>query len=169
MAYISAALLLLFIAVAQVTVAPRYPLSAAFPDYMLVTLVVWAILRPTEDTMVALPLGALFLGAVGPLSVMVLTFIYITILPAALLLRALSPLGSFLNAIVLLIGATLLRDLVLAAEAVSAGANVGTSDIVLRAFFPGLALNLLLFPFFYFGIRFLGPRASFAGWRARAY
>jgi hypothetical protein len=168
-ASIYAAFFLLLVAVAQVTVAPRYPLSAAFPDYMLVTLVVWVMIRPRDDSMAALPLGAFLVGATGPQSVMVLMFVYLTLLPGALVLRALSPLGSFLNSLVLLIGATLLRDLVLAAEAVSSGANVGLTDVLFRAYFPGLALNLLLLPFFYLGLRYLGPRMSFARWRARAY
>jgi hypothetical protein len=68
-----------------------------------------------------------------------------------------------------MIGANLLRDLVLAAEAVSSGENVGLTDVQFRAYFPGLALNLLLLPFFYLGLRYLGPRMSFARWRARAY
>ena len=169
MASVYAAFFLLLVAVAQVTVAARYPLSAAFPDYMLVTLVVWAAIRPRDDSMVALPLGAFLVGATGPQSVMVLMLVYLTLLPAALVLRAISPLGSFLNSLVLLIGATLLRDLVFAAEAVSSGANVGATDLLFRAYFPGLALNLLLLPFFYLSLRYLGPRLSFARWRARAY
>jgi hypothetical protein len=78
---IYAAFFLLLVAVAQATVAPRYPLSAAFPDYMLVTLVVWATVRPRDDSMVALPLGAFMVGATGPQSVMVLMFLYLTLLP----------------------------------------------------------------------------------------
>ena len=77
-------LLVVVTALAQVAVAPLFPVSAAVPDYALVVLVILTVFAGPTTVMLAIPLMAICLGFASDRSPGLLLMAYLPLLPLAL-------------------------------------------------------------------------------------
>jgi len=151
---------LLFAALAQVTVAPLFPIEGAVFDFMLVTLLTITVWAGPRAAMVSLPFAAIFLGFAGDRSPGLLIIAYLPLVPLAFVVaEANFPLNRFLQSIVVGVGAGMWARLALSAGAFIGGADVTLSALLFLVLVPGLFLDILLMTFAYMPFRLAGMTA----------
>ena len=150
-------LLVVVTALAQVTVAPLFPVSAAVPDYALVVLVILTVFAGPTTVMVALPLMALFLGFASDRSPGLLVMAYLPLLPLALYVEDLRvPLNRYAQMAVAGVATGAWARLLLALGAIAGGADLSFGAIVGQLVIPGLFLDFALLTLVYAPFRLLG-------------
>lgn len=150
-------LLVVLTALAQVSVAPLFPISAASPDYALVALVILTVFAGPTTVMVALPLMALFLGFASDRSPGLLLMAYLPLLPLALYLEdSRVPLNRYAEMAVAGMATGAWARLVLAFGAIAGGADPSFGAIVGQLVIPGLILDFALLTLVYAPFRLLG-------------
>jgi hypothetical protein len=151
------AFLLFTASVAEVTVAPLFPVSAAIPDLPLVTLLIVAAYAGPNSAMLGIPFVAICLGFASDRSPGLLLLAYLPMLPVAAGLEEFRvPLNQFSR--VLLTGALTglwMRGL-LAAVAVLQGASLPIGTLIAGLFIPGLVLDIALLVVAYLPLRLIG-------------
>ena len=150
-------LLIIVTAMAQVTVAPLFPVSGAVPDLALVLLVTLAVFSGPTTAMVAIPLTAIFVGFATDRAPGLLIIAYLPLLPLGLLLQESHiPLNQYLR-VVTSGGATgVWIRLVLALAAVLQGASIAIGPLIFQVLLPGLFLDLALLTIAYVPFRLIG-------------
>ena len=150
--------LLVFVtALAQVTVAPLFPVSAAVPDYALVMLVILTVFAGPTTVMVALPLTALLLGFASDRSPGLLVMAYLPLLPLALYVEdSRMPLNRYAQMAVAGVATGAWARLLLAFGAIAGGADPSFGAIVGQLVIPGLFLDFALLTLVYAPFRLLG-------------
>lgn len=132
-------------AVAQVTVAPLFPLGSAVPDLLVATLVVVSVFAGPRRAMVAVPLGALLLSFGSGRSAALLLIAYLPLLPlAAFLQEANVPLTRFLQSLAAAVVTGAWARTVLALGAMTGGADPQLGTLVLSLLLPGVFLDALV-------------------------
>ena len=151
------AVALLAIALAQVTVAPLFPVAAAIPDVVLVTLIALAFFSGPTPVMIALPLVALVLGFESSRQPGLMLLAYLPLLPIALFFEEsnlpLNGLAQF-NLAGALTGVW--ARSVLAFGALTAGAAFDLSTFLFQLLLPGLLLDVVLLTVVFIPIRIMG-------------
>ena len=162
--------LLVFVALAQVTVAPLFPVRGALPDFALIALALLAAWAGPTPVMVGLPLLALSLGFVSDRSAALLLLAYIPLLPLA---SALGQSGLPLNRYVRLVLAGAATGAwarsMLAAGAIAQGADFATGVILRDLLVPGLALDLSLLALTCLSMRAFGWEVQELSLQRRSY
>ena len=150
-------LLVVVTALAQVAVAPLFPISAAVPDYALVTLVLLTVFAGPAIVMLALPLMAICLGFAGDRSPGLLLIAYLPLLPLSLYVEdARVPLNRYAQmAIAGIVTGAWARTL-LAFGAIAGGADPALGAITGQLVVPGLFLDFALLTVVYLPFRLLG-------------
>ncbi len=150
-------LLVVLIALAQVSVAPLFPVSAAVPDYALVLLVVLTVFAGPATVMVALPLMAVCLGFASDRSPGLLLLAYLPLLPLALYLEnSQMPLNSYSQMALAGVATGAWARLILALGAIAGGADPSFGAIAGQLVIPGLFLDFALLTLVYAPFRLLG-------------
>ena len=142
---------------AQVTVAPLFPISGAVPDFALVLLVTLAVFSGPTSAMLAIPVTAIFVGFASDRAPGLLIIAYLPLLPLGLLLQEWRiPLNQYLR-VIAGGGATgmWIRG-VLAIAAVLQGANIAVGPLIFQVLLPGLFLDLALLTIAYVPFRLIG-------------
>jgi hypothetical protein len=151
------ALLFFTASLAEVTVAPLFPISAAVPDIPLVTLVVVTAYAGPYAAMLGIPFVAICLGFASDRSPGVLLIAYLPLLPLAALLEESSlPLNRFARTLVTGAATGLWLRLLLAIVAVLQGASLPVVTLIARLLLPGLFLDIALLAVAYLPLRLIG-------------
>lgn len=144
-------------AVAQVSVAPLFPVSAATFDFTLASSALLLVFSGPRVAMFALPLTAILLGFVTDRSPALLLVGYLPLLPVAAVLADLHvPINRYAQLLVAGLSTGLFVRLLLALAAVAHGAAFPPGVVVWQLFLPGLLLDFLLLTIVYFPLRFVG-------------
>jgi len=147
-------------AIAQVTVAPLFPIQGAVPDFVLVTLITFATWAGPRTAMVSLPIVAVFLGFAGNREPGLLILAYLPLLPLGLFIdEANLPFSRFVQVLLTAAGTGLWARLVMSAGAFIGGAEVSLSGLLFLVLVPGLFLDILLVTFAYLPFRLMGKQA----------
>lgn len=149
--------LTLLVAVAQVSVAPLFPVRAATFDFALASLALLMVFAGPRAAMAALPLTAIFLGFVTGRSPALLLAGYLPLIPMAAFVADLNvPIGRYAQ----LIGTGAMTGLfvrvLLGLAAVAHGAAFPLGVVVFQLLLPGLFLDIGLLTILYFPFRFVG-------------
>jgi hypothetical protein len=144
-------------ALAQVTVAPLFPLEGAVVDLGLVALLGVALAAGPRPAMVALPVLAICLGFAGTHSPGLVLLLYLPLLPLAFLLeQAPVPLGNYLRLGIAMVATGLWSRAVVSGVAFTQGADVPPVDLVVDVLIPGLIFDVVFFTLLYVPLRLLG-------------
>ncbi len=160
----------LFAAVAQVTIAPLFPIDAAIAELPLLTLAVIALLSGPRNAMVAMPLAAIFTGFTTDRAPGLLLIGYVPLLPLAFLLeQAELPLGRFPRALGAVLACGVWLRAILGLSAMSQGAPFAVAPLVRDIILPGMVFDAVLLGIAYLPLKLTGwsPRSVSlrrAGW-----
>jgi len=150
-------LILVLAAIAQVTVAPLFPVGGAVPNLALVTLVVVGVFGGVQGVMLGTPVLAISLGFLTDRSPALLLLAYLPLLPlAAYLDAARVPMNRYFQTVSTMAVLGIIVRLLLAFAAVSSGAEISAGVLVLQVLLPGMILDAALLTFAYFPLRFVG-------------
>jgi hypothetical protein len=151
------ALLLFTASVAEITVAPLFPISAAIPDLPLVTLLIVAAYAGPKSAMLGIPFVALCLGFGSDRSPGLMLIGYLPMLPiAAGLEESRVPLNQFSRVLVTGAAAGLWLRGLLATVAVLQGAGLPVGTLIGGLLVPGLLLDVALLAVAYLSLRLIG-------------
>jgi hypothetical protein len=143
--------------VAQVTVAPLFPVGGAVPELVLLSLCLVAVFGGPVPVMVLTPLAALMHGMLADRDAGLLLLAYLPVLPlGALLEDGPLPLGHAARAYATVAAAGVLARVMLAAGAMLGGAPALFGGLVMDVVLPGLLLDLVVLTLFYVPLRVAG-------------
>lgn len=147
----------LMAAVFQVTVAPLFPVSAAGPDFVLITLVVIAAFGNPRRAMVCVPVAAIAYGFLSDRSPALLLLAYLPLLPVGLYLEeARVPLNHYARTLLATVATGFWMRTLLMLGPVLAGANAGVWNATAQVLIPGLFLDFALLTVVYVPLRLIG-------------
>jgi hypothetical protein len=141
---------------AQVTVAPRFPISGAIFNFPLIVLVLTAAFAGPTSAMVATPIIAILLGFASDRSPGLLLIGYLPLLPLGVLIeQSRLPLTDFFQTLAagLITGAWLRGVLAFAVMVQGAGFTVA---VLTKVILPGLLLDFALLAVVYLALRLIG-------------
>ena len=151
------AVLFVTVTVAEVTVAPLFPIRGASPDFALVTLVILAAFSGPRTVMVALPVLSVLLGFSTDRAPGLLLLGYLPLLPlAAYLDRGPLPINRYAQVLAAGVTTGLWSRFLLAFGAIAQGADPQMSALIADVLVPGFFLDLALITIAYFPFRFVG-------------
>lgn len=144
-------------AVAQVTVAPLFPVRGAVPELVLLTLALIGTFAGPRPAMVLTPVAALAAGFLSDRDAGLLLVAYLPLLPlGAWLEDAPVPLAPGVRTWLTLLGGGVAYRVVLSAAAMLTGAPVLVGGLVWEVVVPGLLVDSLFFLLCYLPLRFVG-------------
>ena len=157
------AVILLFTALAQVTVAPLFPVSGAVVELPIIALLLIAVFVGPTVVMYGLPVLALFVSFAANLEFAWLVIAYLPLLPAAgwLARQHALPLGRYPQTLALAVAAGVWARSLLAVVAMVSGADPAVIFLVTDVILPGILLDAALLSFAYLACRSVG-------WEARS-
>jgi len=151
-------LLILATAVAQVAVAPFFPVLDAVVQLPIVVLLLLAVFAGPYAVMTGLPVLVLFLGFATNLEFEWFVLAYLPLLPAtAWIQRQLAlPRTPYVLLLLIVIGAALWARAVFAVAAVTSGASPALGAVVLDILLPGAAFDAVVLSIGYVLCRWIG-------------
>jgi rod shape-determining protein MreD len=149
MRYVVAVSLLLFAALVQSSVLPYFPVLGVSPNLVLIIIVCWAVVRGQKEAMIVVPVGGLCLSLVGsqPFGVALLAATPVVLLSE--LREARLTQSDLLLAVLLVLVASLIYELVLMASLRALGETISWGDGFIRVVLPTAVVNALFTPPFY--------------------
>lgn len=157
------ALAVIFAALAQVTIAPLFPIRGAVPDFVLTTMVVVAVYAGPRAAMVALPFAALFTAFTTDRGAGLLIVAYLPLAPLAFLLaEANLPLTRFMQTLAVSAATGLWARAILSSAVLLQGAAFSPRDVFFIVLLPGVVLDLILVAMVYapFRLARLNPQPA---------
>ncbi|MDZ7727100.1 MAG: hypothetical protein U5Q44_02275 [Dehalococcoidia bacterium] len=155
--------LVLVLALLQVTAAPFFPIASAQADLLLVTLGMLFVFAGPRRAMIAVPMMAIVLGFLSSRSPALLVLAFLPLPPLAYWLNiAGPPLTRFLQtAMVVLITGAWARGL-LGLAAIAQGADAAFGTMIVHIILPGMVLDGLFLSLAYLPARLIGwePRST---------
>jgi len=150
-------LLLVAVAVAQVTVAPRFPIGLAQADLLLVSLALVTVFVGRRAAMVSVPLLAFFLASLTGRSfgLLIVAFVPFPLL-AFWLAEGGPPITRFLQTLAAVAATGVWARVLLALATVAGGAEIDVSTLVISYLVPGLFLDAALLSACYLPCRLIG-------------
>lgn len=153
----AAILAVVFAAMWQVTVAPLFPISAAVPDFVLLTLVLVTAFGTPRRGMVCVPVAALAYGFLSDRAPGLLVLAYLPLLPLGLYLEeARIPLNHFARTLAALLLTGIWARSLLVLGAVVGGADASAGPVLGQILIPGAFLDLALLTLVYVPLRLVG-------------
>jgi cell shape-determining protein MreD len=147
----------LFAAMLQVTVAPLFPISAAEPEFLLLTLVIISAFGSPRRGMICVPIAAIAYGFLSDRSPGLLVLAYLPLLPLGLYLEeARVPLNHFARTLLALLLTGVWARVLLVLGAVVGGADAPVSVVLGQIVVPGLFLDFALLTVVYVPMRLVG-------------
>jgi cell shape-determining protein MreD len=144
-------------AIAQVTVAPLFPVSAAVPEFVLLALVIVAAFGNPRRAMVCVPVAAIAYGFLSDRSPALLLLAYLPLLPLGLYLEeARVPLNHYARTLVAALATGLWIRALLMLGTVVGGADATLGAAVGQVLVPGLFLDFALLSVVYVPLRLIG-------------
>lgn len=154
---IAAFLATILAAMFQVTVAPLFPVSAAVPEFVLLTLVIVAAFGNPRRAMVCVPVAAVAYGFLSDRSPALLLLAYLPLLPLGLYLEeARVPLNHYARTLVATLVTGLWIRVLLMLGTVVGGADTTVGAAIGQVLVPGLFLDFALLSVVYVPLRLIG-------------
>lgn len=148
-------------AIAQVTVAPLFPVGGAVPELVLLSLCLVAAFSGPVPVMVLTPLAALMHGMLADRDAGLLLLAYLPVLPlGAALEDGPLPLGHAARTYVMTAGAGAAARSVLAIGAMLGGAPALFGALAAEVLLPGLLLDIVVLTLCYVPLRLAGLTGS---------
>jgi len=144
-------------AIAQVTVAPLFPLSGAVPDVVLLTLVTIAVFSSPRPVMYATPVAAIALGFLTDRGAGLMLLAYLPLLPLGYVIQeSRVPVNHFARTVAMTAATGLWARTLLAAATMVDGAEPAVGDLLAMVLLPGLFLDFALLMVAYIPSRLIG-------------
>ena len=154
---IAVAAFLMLTAIAQVTVAPLFPIAGAVPDLPLVALLILAVYAGPTSVMVGLPFVAICTGFASDRAPGLLVLGYLPLLPLAVGIEGWRvPLGQFVRLALVGTATGLWLRSVLALSSVAQGADPAFWALIGDVLIPGAFLDIALLTVAYVPFRLIG-------------
>lgn len=154
---VAAFLATILAAIMQVTVAPLFPVSAAAPEFVLLTLVIVAAFGNPRRAMVCVPVGAIAYGFLSDRSPALLLLAYLPLLPLGLYLEeARVPLNHYARTLIVTVATGVWIRALLMLGAVVGGADATPGAALGQVLIPGLFLDFALLSVVYVPLRLIG-------------
>jgi rod shape-determining protein MreD len=153
MRYLLLVPLILFVAIAQVAVAPYFPLLGVTANPLLVLLACWAVIRGPKEVMILIPAAGLFKDLItsDPVGASLVALTPIVLLAA---IRERRPTESeFLPTVAVVAAASIGHDLLYLMTLTAVGDEFSWIQAPVRVVLPAMLLNALLTPIFYVPVR----------------
>lgn len=163
MAAIATFLLVMLLALLQVTAAPFFPLASAQVDLLMVTLAMLFVFAGPRRAMMAVPMIALVLGFISTRSPALLLLAFLPLPPLAYWLDlAGPPMTRFLQTMVVVAITGAWARLLLALSAMTQGAEPELGALVFSLILPGMFFDILFLSLAYLPARLIGwePRST---------
>jgi hypothetical protein len=158
---IAGVVLVVMASVAQVTIAPLFPLRGAAFEFGLLTVVLLALTAGPRAGMLAVPFCAVAVGFASDRAPGLLLLAYLPIMPLGVLMEeARLPFPRYLQLLVLVVLCGTWARSLLAASAVIQGADFAVTPFVRELWAPGMVLDALAFTAMYLPIRMIGRGAD---------
>lgn len=150
-------LLVVLVSLAQVSVAPLFPVSAAIPDWALVTLVMLAVFAGPNTVMLALPLMAICVGFDSDREPGLLLMAYLPLLPLALFIEeSRLPVNRYAQMTLAGVATGIWARTILALGAIAGGAEPAIGTLAFGLLVPGLLVDFVLLTVVYTPFRVFG-------------
>ncbi|HMO54379.1 MAG TPA: hypothetical protein PJ994_07740 [Tepidiformaceae bacterium] len=144
-------------AIAQVTVAPLFPVSGAVPDFLLLTLVMLVAFSSPQPVMIGTPFAAIAYSFLSDRSPALLLIAYLPILPVGYFLEASPvPMNHYLRALLMMALTGIWARTLLALAAMTSGAQPAFGALIADVLIPGLSLDVALLTVAYLPFRLIG-------------
>lgn len=154
---ISAVGAILLAAIAQVTVAPLFPLGGAVPEFVLLGLVLITAFSGPAPVMLLTPLAAVAAGWLSDRSPGLMLIAYLPLLPVGLgLEESPAPLNHFVRTLAMMLVTGIWMRIVMALGAIAGGAEPAIGALVSDVIIPGGFLDLSLLTVVYIPLRLAG-------------
>ena len=149
MKYIFATLIAWFLAVLDVSAMPYMKVLGVTPDLVLILAACWAVLRPQDEAMIAVPIAGLMhdLTNGDPLGASILGFAPLLVLATAAHIRAVDT--QFIPALIVVAAGTLTWGAIRMSVLAVTGQEVQWFDATLRVVIPLAIVNTLFMPLIY--------------------
>jgi len=159
------------VAVAQVTVAPLFPIAGAVPEFVLLGLTLIAAFGSPTAVMVLTPLAAVAAGFLSDRSPGLMLVGYLPLLPVGVGIEgAPAPLNHYLRTLGMMLATGAWLRAVLALGAVAGGAEPAMGPMLTDVILPGMFLDLVLLTVVYIPLRLAGiPGRGMTLQRSRYY
>ncbi len=150
-------LAMLLAAIAQVTVAPLFPVAGAVPEFVLLGLVLMAAFSSPSPVMVLTPLMAVALAFLSDRSPGLLLVAYLPLLPLGFALEESPvPLNHYLRTLAMIVVTGVWLRTLLALGAMASGAAPAFSLLLSDVLVPGAFLDAALLTVVYIPMRLVG-------------
>jgi hypothetical protein len=147
---------LIVLAVAQVTVAPLFPVASAQADLLLVALALLTVFAGRHAAMVSVPLMAIFLGFASDRSIGILILAFLPFpLLAFWLAEGGPPMTRFMQTLLAVVATGTWARTLLAMSAVAGGASLEVGALLVQYVIPGAFIDGLLLALCYLPLRLL--------------
>jgi rod shape-determining protein MreD len=140
-------------ALLQVAAAPYFPLAGATANPLLVMLMCWAMIRGPRETMVLIPLTAVFKDLITNDPVGVSMLALLPIVPLAAIRERHLTQSEFVPTVVVVAIASLCYQLIYMIALTALGEDIPWLDSPLRVLLPGALLDTVIAPLFYIPLR----------------
>jgi len=152
---------LVLLALAQVAIAPLFPLGGAIPDLALIGILALALYEGPHPAMVAIPVLALLIGFGTDRSPSLLLLAYLPVLPLAFFLATAGlPLNRYAQASLTAVIGGMAARFFLALGPLTQGAAFSVGGLTKDLLLPGAFLDWALLTAAFIPLRFLGREAS---------
>lgn len=144
-------------AIAQVTVAPLFPLGGAAPEFVLLGLVLITAFSGPPPVMWLTPLAAVAAGWLSDRSPGLMLIAYLPLLPVGLgLEESPAPLNHYVRTLAMMLVTGMWLRMILAFGAIAGGAEPAIGALISDVIIPGLVLDLSLLTVVYIPLRLAG-------------
>ena len=148
---------ILLAAMAQVTVAPLFPVAGAVPEFVLLTLALLVAFNSPRPVMIGTPIAALAYGFLSDRAPALLLLGYLPLLPLGYLLEeSRVPVNHYLRTVAMMVITGLWLRTLLALGAMTAGADAAFGILIADVLVPGIFLDLALLTVVYIPLRLIG-------------
>ncbi len=148
---------ILLAAMAQVTVAPLFPVAGAVPEFVVLALVLLVAFSSPRPVMIGTPIAALAYGFLSDRAPALLLLGYLPLLPLGYFLEeSRVPVNHYLRAAAMMTITGLWLRTLLAFGAMTAGADAAFGVLVTDVLVPGFFLDLALLTVAYIPLRLIG-------------
>lgn len=153
----AAVIAVVFASIWQVTVAPLFPVSAAVPDFVLLTLVLVTAFGTPRRGMLCVPIAALAYGFLSDRAPGLLVLAYLPLLPLGLYLEeARIPLNHYARTTLALVLTGGWARALMVLGALVGGADGTLGAVLGQILIPGAFLDLALLTLVYVPLRLVG-------------
>jgi rod shape-determining protein MreD len=157
MRYVIALSLAFFFAAFSVSAMPYVKVLGVTPDFVLVFVVCWAVIRGQDEAWIVVPAAGFIRDLVtsDPLGTSALALIPVVLLAAAVRVRALD--SDFLPTLAGVAASSLTYGVISMSVLGATGQHIDVGEALVRVILPSMVVNALFTPILYLPIQWLSP------------